>query len=407
MDSNGVVIVGASQAGFQVACSLRSGGYAGPVVLLGAESHAPYQRPPLSKTFLKNDNKISDLPFRPAAFYTDQNIEFVGSSVVSDIDLRNRIAITSTGSNFAFDHLVLTTGARARRLAIPGGSLDGAVSLRSLDDAIALQTRLATAENVVIVGGGFVGLEVGITIASLGPRVTLLEESGRLMGRAVAPETSAFFLRAHREKGVTILLNARASSIDYREGRVISVKTAEGQSIPADLVVVGIGAEPRQELAEAMGLVTNRGIVVDDCGRASVPGVYAAGDNARHPHPYGVSDLSLIESVQNAVDQAKSVASAILGQTVPHCSVPWFWSDQGDIKLQIAGVCGSNDDVVVRGNPEEGRFSALHFRQGRLVAVDSVNSPADHIAARKLIAQHVQIAPAALADAQRPLKSFL
>lgn len=171
--------------------------------------------------------------------------------------------------------------------------------------------------------------------------------------------------------------------------------------------MVGVGVEPRQELAAAAGLAADRGIVVDDCGRTSVDGIYAAGDNTRHPHPFGAADTSVIESVQNAVDQAKSVAGAILGQSIPHGAVPWFWSDQGDIKLQIAGLSGAGDEVVMRGNPDEGRFSALHFRQDRLVAVDSVNSPADHMAARKLIAQRVRISPHALADVQQPLKSFL
>lgn len=407
MHKDGVVIVGACQAGFQVACSLRSAGYAEPITLLGAESHAPYQRPPLSKAFLKDAGNISDLFFRQLTFYADQQIAFVGSSSVSDIDLKQRVANTTGGASYKFDQLVLATGARARKLPIPGGDLDAVVTLRSLDDAMALQARLLAATHIVIIGGGFIGLEVAATAASLGRHVTILEERGRLMGRAVAPAISEFFLQNHRAKGIAIHLNSRAASIEHIDGRVVAVHTGDCQRIPADLVVVGVGVEPRQELAAAAGLAADRGIVVDDCGRTSVDGIYAAGDNTRHPHPFGAADTSVIESVQNAVDQAKSVAGAILGQRIPHGAVPWFWSDQGDIKLQIAGLSGAGDEVVMRGNPDEGRFSALHFRQDRLVAVDSVNSPADHIAARKLIAQRVRISPHALADVQQPLKSFL
>ncbi|MFT6672154.1 MAG: 3-phenylpropionate/trans-cinnamate dioxygenase ferredoxin reductase subunit [Afipia broomeae] len=407
MDKNGVVIVGACQAGFQVACSLRSGGYAEPIILLGAESYAPYQRPPLSKAFLKNESEAAGLAFRQAAFYADQRIEFVGSAVVSEIDLTRRVANTRGGAGYKFDQIVLATGARARKLPVPGGDLDAVITLRSLDDAIALNERLAMSTDVVIIGGGFIGLEVAATAASLGRKVTILEERGRLMGRAVAPAISEFFLQVHRSKGITVLLNSRAASIEQVDGRVVAVQAADGQRIPADLVIVGVGVEARQELADAAGLATDRGIVVDDCGRASLDGVYAAGDNTRHPHPFGVADTSVIESVQNAVDQAKSVAGAILGQSIPHGAVPWFWSDQGDVKLQIAGLSGPGDEIVMRGDPEEGRFSAMHFRQGRLVAIDSVNSPADHMSGRKLIAQHVRISPAALADVQQPLKSFL
>lgn len=407
MDKNGVVIVGACQAGFQVACSLRGGGYAEPIILLGAETYVPHQRPPLSKAFLKNGGEVASLTFRQEAFYADQRIEFVGLSLVSDIDLTQRVASTQGGARYRFDRLVLATGARPRKLSISGGDLDVVTTLRSLDDAIALHGRLAVATHVVIVGGGFIGLEVAATAASLGRHVTVLEERGRLMGRAVAPVISDFFLQAHRAKGIAIQLNSCVSTIEHIEGRVIAVRTSDGQRIPADMVVVGVGVEPRHELAATIEVATDRGVVVDDCGRTSVDGIYAAGDNTRHPHPFGVADLSAIESVQNAVDQAKSVASAILGQSVPHGAVPWFWPDQGDIKLPIAGLSGAGDDVVLRGDPEEGRFSALHFRQGRLVAVDSVNSPADHMAARKLIAQRVRISPNALADLQRPLKSFL
>ncbi len=407
MDKNGVVIVGACQAGFQVACSLRNGGYAEPITLLGAEAYAPYQRPPLSKAFLKDGNDVDSLAFRKTGFYQDQRIEFVGSSLVSAIDLTRRIASTMDGTCYHYGQLVLATGARARKLSIPGADLEAVITLRSLDDAIALHGRLAEAAHIVIIGGGFIGLEVAATAASLGRQVTIIEERERLMGRAVAPQISEFFLQAHRDMGIAIHLNARAASIEHNEGRVTAVQTSDGQRISAEVVVVGVGVEPRQELAAAAGIAVNGGIVVDDCGRTSVDGIYAAGDNTRHPHPFGVADMSVIESVQNAVEQAKSVAGAILGQSMPHSAVPWFWSDQSNIKLQIAGLSGPRDDVVVRGNAEDGRFSTMHFRQGCLVAVDSVNSPADHMAARKLIAQRVRISPDALADVQQPLKSFL
>lgn len=399
----GVVIVGGGQAGFQVASSLRTGGYAGPVHLISAESAPPYQRPPLSKGLLLRKMDAGRLPFRQLNFYATSGIDLVLGETVSAIDRTARTVTTANGHQFRYDALVLTTGTRVRPLPVPGAELDGVVYLRTLEDSERLRERLEACRQAVVIGGGFIGLEVAAAARMLAKPVTVLEAAERLMGRVVAPVISQFYAELHRGRGVEVELGARIERLEGEGGRVQAVVMADGRRYPADLVVVGIGVLPNAELAAAAGIACENGILVDEHGRTSDPRVFAAGDCANHPNRYARGRIRL-ESVQNAIDQARSVAAAILGQDEPYDAVPWFWSDQYEVKLQMAGLSLGHDAQVVRGDVASGRFSVFYFAGGRLIAIDSVNRAGDHMAGRKLLAGGVAIDIDQAADESFDLK---
>lgn len=399
-----VVIVGAGQAGVQVALSLRQKGHSGGILLIGGESHLPYQRPPLSKAFLKGEVAAESLLFRSAEALASQGIELRLGETVRRID-RAAKTVALDGGAVRYDRLVLTTGTRPRRLTIPGADLPGVFALRSLTDAEDLRRAIMGAERIVIVGGGFIGLEVAATTRSAGKTVTVLEAADRVMKRAVAPAVSAFFEALHRRMGTTVRTGATIAALGGPE-RVETVTLGDGRVLPADLVLVGVGAEPNVELAVDAGLSCPNGIAVDDHGRTADPDVFAAGDCTWHPNPFAGGGFRL-ESVQNAIDQAKTVAAAILGEQAPYETVPWFWSDQGDAKLQTTGLPIGTDTHVLRGDPEAAKFTVFHLRNGVLIAADSVNAPADHMAARRLVAARAALPPVVLADGSIPLKSLL
>jgi 3-phenylpropionate/trans-cinnamate dioxygenase ferredoxin reductase component len=350
MPDLGVVIVGAGQAGFQAAASLRLGGYALPITLIGDEPHLPYQRPPLSKEFLLGKHAIEKVDFRPAAFYETHHVKLVLGDRAIAIDREGRQVKLASGTSIRYDKLVLATGARVRTLPI-----EGALYLRNRDDAIAIKERLETAQTVAIVGGGFIGLEVAASASTLGKRVTVIEMQPRLMARVVAPVISEFYRELHESHSVQLLFG--------------------DQSLPtADLTIVGIGVIPNDEL---MG---DSGCKVDAFLRTSDANIYAIGDCAEH-------EGRRLESVQNAVDQAKYVASHITAPTdKPYRAVPWFWTHQYDVMLQMAGLCSGFDELQTRGDRAARRFSVNYFKNKQLIAVDSINSPADHIKARKMLA---------------------
>lgn len=399
-----VLIVGAGQAGVQVALSLRQKGHTGGILLIGGENHLPYQRPPLSKAFLKGEVGAESLLFRTAEALASQAIDLRLGETVRRID-RAAKTVALDGGAVRYDRLVLTTGTRPRRLTIPGANLPGVAALRSLTDAEDLRRAISAAERIVIVGGGFIGLEVAATTRAAGKTVTVLEAADRVMKRAVAPAVSSYFEALHRRMGTTVLTAATIASLDG-EGRVETVTLGDGTVWPADLVLVGVGAEPNVEIAAEAGLSCPNGMAVDDHGRTADPDVFAAGDCTWHPNPFAGGGFRL-ESVQNAIDQAKSVAAAILGERAPYEAVPWFWSDQGDAKLQTTGLPIGTDAHVLRGDPEAGKFTVFHLRDGILIAADSVNAPADHMAARRLVAARASFPPAVLADGGTPLKSLL
>jgi 3-phenylpropionate/trans-cinnamate dioxygenase ferredoxin reductase subunit len=400
--SAGTLVVGASQAGAQLAASLRDAGDTAPITLVGSEPHHPYQRPPLSKGYLLGHTDTAALALRSPAYYADRDIAVrTGERVV---ELTAGEARTDTGRVLAFDRLALTVGARVRRLPVPGVDLAGVHHLRDLADASRLRAALPAAGRVVVVGGGFVGLEAAAVARTLGAEVTVVEMGPRLVGRSVAPVVSEFYLRAHQRRGVTVLLDSAVTAVQGRHGAVAAVVLADGTEIPADLVLVGIGVVPRTELAEQLGLSCVGGIRVDDDARTSLPHVVAAGDCAVRPGPDGPIRL---ESVQNAISQAKLAAATLAGRPRPAVEVPWFWSDQGDLKLQIAGLSAVHDEVVVRGDVDAERFAALHYRDGALVAVDAVNAPVDYLTVRRALAKGLTVPAAQAADLDRPLKDLL
>jgi 3-phenylpropionate/trans-cinnamate dioxygenase ferredoxin reductase subunit len=404
----GTLVVGASQAGLQLAVSLRELGDTAPITLVGAELHAPYQRPPLSKEFLTGDSGRDALAFRTPAFYADAGIDLVLGERVTNVTLPGvGTATTVSGRELVYDRLALTVGARPRRLSVPGADLDGVSYLRDVDDAEQLQERLARASRVVVIGGGFIGLEAAAVARAQGKHVTVVEMADRLVARAVAPVMSEFYRQAHERRGTTVLLSAGVQALAGKAGRVTAVVLSDGRELAADLVVVGVGVVPRTELAEQLGLEVDGGIVVDARARTSEPSVVAAGDCTVLPHPLtGVGRVRL-ESVQSAVAQAQIAAATLLGQEVETRSVPWFWSYQGDLKLQIAGLSAGYDEHVVRGEPDSERFSVLYYRQGELLAVDAVNNPVDYMVGRKALTSGATIDAARAADPATPLKSLL
>lgn len=380
-----VVIVGAGQAGLQAAVEIRARGYEGAVILVGEEKALPYHRPPLSKAYLTGEKSAEALLMRGEAFFTEQSITLELGRRAETIDRVGRTLTLDDGRALSYGALVLATGASARRLAVQGADLDGVLVLRSRADADLLRLRLERAERLVVVGGGFIGLEAAASARKLGREVTLIEALPRLMARAVGEGMSAFFAEAHRAHGVDLRLGAGLASVDGSAGKVAGVTLATGEQIACDLVLVGIGVVPNVALAESAGLVTRNGIVVDAHQRTSDPAIYALGDCAAFPNPVDGAMIRL-ESVQNAVDQAKIVADALLGGSAAYGAIPWFWSDQYDLKLQMVGLSAGHDHVAERGSRAEGRFSAFYFRDGRLIAIDSVNRPADHMRGRKLLA---------------------
>jgi 3-phenylpropionate/trans-cinnamate dioxygenase ferredoxin reductase subunit len=411
MRSDGVVIVGAGQAGFQVAASLRAEGYEGPIALIGDEPNLPYQRPPLSKGFMAGKQNIESTALRPVAFYESHRIDLITGAKVTGIDRVGRSVTIASGRalrrSLRYDALVLAVGASNRTLPVKGAELDGVCYLRTDSEAVDIQQRLERARDIVVVGGGFIGLELAAAARTLGKAVRVLEVQSRLMPRVVSPILSDFYRDLHTSQGVGISLDVALSEIAGHQGKVSEIVLSDGSVCPADLVLVGIGVVPNIDLARDAGLSVSNGIVVDERLRTEDESVYGIGDCANHPNPFAnpfAGGRARIESVQNAVDQAKCVAAAIVGRADIYSAVPWFWTDQFDIKLQMAGLSSGHSQVVTRGEPESRKFSVFYFRDGRLAAVDSINRPGDHLAGRKLIGAGIEITPEQAADPSVDLK---
>ncbi len=399
----GVVIAGAGQSGFQAAFSLRTEGYDGPITLIGDEPHIPYQRPPLSKDFMAGKMDPDSLPLRPESFYEAQRIELRMGERIEAIETAGRAVVLASGERLPFDSLILATGARNRRLTVPGAELPGVCYLRSVDEAVAIQERLEAARRVVIIGGGFIGLEMAAIAAAQGREVVVVEAQSRVMPRVVAPVISAFFQETHEARGVRFAFNAAVTEL-RGAASVEFAHLSDGSMYAAELVVVGIGVVPNMELAARAGLEVGNGILVDEYLETGAPGIYAIGDCAWHPNRFA-GGLARIESVQNGVDQARCVAATIAGKRAPYDAVPWFWTDQFDLKLQMAGLSSGFDEVVVRGEAASRRFSVFYFREGKLLAVDSINRPGDHLVARKLLVAGVEITGAEAGDPGFDLKT--
>lgn len=388
-----VVIVGAGQAGFQTAASLRERDFDGRIILLGNESGLPYQRPPLSKGFLTSeDPEESGLSLRPITFYDRRDIELKYGTAVR-IDRDGRCVVLESGEELAYDHLVLALGARNRVLPLSGATLPGVYQLRTLADAIQLRTAIESATDVVAIGAGFIGMEIVSAARKLGKEAAVVDPIDRPMARSLSTHTSRYFARLHADHGTTLHLGEQCTSLRAgRDGSVEGVVLADSTTLDADLVVLGIGVAPNTELAAAAGIAVADGIRTDEYLQTSDPAIFAIGDCACFP--MGQSDgLVRLESVQNAVDQARCVASTITGDPEPYRTVPWFWSEQFDSKLQVAGLSAGYDTAVPLGEVNSSSFSVLLFREGVLTCVESVNRPMDHMSARRILAVGGHLSP--------------
>ncbi len=399
-----VVIAGAGHAAGQVVTSLRQNKFEGHIALVGNEPWLPYQRPPLSKKFLAGDMPAERLYVKPADFYEEAGIELHLDAQITAIDRDAQRLSIDGGVDVAYDTLVLALGSRVRRLHIDGEQLDRVHYLRNVADVEAIRADMDAGRRLVVIGAGYIGLEVASVARQAGLEVTVIEMADRVMSRVVSPEISDFYQIEHTNQGVKFRLSTRVSSLLGKK-RVKAVVTSEDEEIPADLVVIGVGIVPNTELASAAGLEIDDGIVVDDHCRTADANIYAVGDCTSHPN--AIYDRRLrLESVHNALEQAKTAAANICGKDVAYCDVPWFWSDQYDLKLQIAGLSQGFDDVVIRGNPAERSFSCLYLREGRLIAVNAINAPRDFVQSKQLIADHAVLDLERVADAATQLKDL-
>jgi 3-phenylpropionate/trans-cinnamate dioxygenase ferredoxin reductase component len=382
-----ILIVGAGHAGGTVAASLRQLGCDAPITIVGDEPHLPYQRPPLSKAWLKRDVAFTAVGLRPQAFYDQRGIALRQGTRVTSIDPAARTVALETGADLSYRALVIATGARPRRMGIAGEDLPGVLALRSIADADAIKAGLQPERRLVMIGGGYIGLEVAASARARGMEVVVIEREARLMARVASPILSAFVQNYHERQGVSFRLEAEVAGIESRDGRVRGVRLADGRSEAADMVLVGIGAVPNVELAQAAGIACNNGVAVDLGARTSAPDIYAIGDCTERPLPHYGCRMRL-ESVASAVEQARQAAAAICGAKPPAPEVPWFWSDQFDLKIQIAGLPIGAATVEVRGAIDSGKFAVVHLAaDGRLCAVEAVNLPAEYMAGRSTIAK--------------------
>ena len=398
-----IVVVGAGQAGAWVASTLRDEGYDGRLVLLGDEREAPYERPPLSKDFLAGTRDAASCAVKPEGSYAERSIDLRLGCCVRAID-RARKEVVAGGETFAYDSLVLATGARPRLLPVPGAELPGVCYLRTMADSAALRERLRQGLRVCLIGGGYIGLEIASTATALGCQATVVEALPEVLARTMPAELSRVIVARHRARGVTVETAFKTTEI-VESGGALSVASQDGRAVAADLVVIGIGILPNVELAEAAGLDCGNGILVDALGRSSDPAIYAAGDVTCHHNPLLGRSIRL-ESWQNAQNQGIAVARSILGNGAPYAEVPWFWSDQFDMNIQAVGAAETWDAVVMRGNPEGDSFAVFCLSEGVLVSAYTVNAPRDVRFARQMIARRAQPCPEQLADPAVALKTL-
>ncbi|QGU03382.1 NAD(P)/FAD-dependent oxidoreductase [Corynebacterium comes] len=405
------LIIGGGEAALHTAAALRTQGYDDGIMIAAEEPYSPYQRPPLSKAFLTGEADEYSLQLRADDYYRDNSIDLRTGSRIAEVNITARgqgEAVAQDGDKISFVKVVLATGATPRHLTIPGAEADGVVYLRDIDSARRLSLGLADARQVVVIGGGFIGLEAAAAARMRGIEVTVLEAGDRLLGRVAAPPISEFYRQAHENRGATVMTRAAVTEIAVgEEGKVTGVILGDGQEIPADLVVVGIGVIPNTALAQQLNLECERGILVDHAGRTSHPDIYAAGDCTQQPHPFLPGELVCLESVQNAAAQGKIVAASIVGNPLPAPQVPWFWSDQGDLKLQIAGLSHGYDKYVLRGDPATESFSLLYYRRNRLIAVDAINQSHDFMAVKRALGKNATIDPERAGDTTVALKTLI
>jgi 3-phenylpropionate/trans-cinnamate dioxygenase ferredoxin reductase subunit len=404
-----VVVIGAGQAALQTIMSLRQGGYEAAITLVGDEAYLPYQRPPLSKAYLSGKMERDRLFLKPDAFYTDNQVTLKLDMRVDSLDAAAKSVKLSNGETLAYEYAVIATGSRPRLLDVPGRQLDNIFDLRGMADIDAMQPHFVEGKKLLVVGGGYIGLEAAAVAAAMGMRVHVLEAAPRLLARVAEPEISAFYTRLHKDNGVTLVTDSQMTGF-VGDNAVRGVEMADGSVINADIVITGIGILPNIEIAEAAGLTVENGIVVNEVGQTSDAHIFAAGDCTSHPNDL-LGRTMRLESVPNAIEQGKAVASAICGAPKPYHQVPWFWSDQYDVKLQIAGVPLEIDQKILRGDDSTNSFAWFYFTGDKLTGVTAVNRPAEFMAGRMLIEKSLKgeaIAdPAKLADEAMKPKEWL
>ncbi|RIJ24739.1 pyridine nucleotide-disulfide oxidoreductase [Henriciella barbarensis] len=400
-----IVVIGGGQAGAQAVQSLRQFGYEGAITLVGDEAALPYQRPPLSKAYMKGELAEDRLYFKPAAWYEDNKVETLLSQRVEKIDRANRQVLLQHGGHLDYDAVIIATGSRPRPLPVEGADLENVFELRGLSDVEHIQPKMIPGKKLVIVGAGYIGLEAAAVARQLGLEVTVLEMEQRALARVTSPVISSFYEALHMEHGVDVRCGARLGSLKGKDGKLTHAVLASGEEIKADMVLAGIGIIPNVELAEEAGLPCKNGIIVDEDARTSDPRIFAAGDCTVRPLAH-YARTGRLESVHNAIEQGKLAAAAIMGKPRPALDCPWFWSDQYDIKLQIAGLSQGYDEIVVRGDVEAKKFAAFYKKNGRLIAVDAINSPPEFIASKRLIMSGATVASETLADTSISMKEI-
>ncbi len=404
-DINRIIIIGAGQAGGEAAQRLRQGGFGGDITLIGEEPHPPYQRPPLSKAYLKGDLDMDRLLLRPAAMYADENITLLKSLRAVWIDRANRKVRVEGGRELPYDALVLATGARPRKLPLAGADLQGVHVFRTAADVDAIRPHFVAGAKLVVIGAGYIGLEAAAVARQLNLDVTVIEAAVRPLARVTCPEVAGFFLDEHTRQGVRFVLGGQPALIKGVE-RVSGVALADGSEIPADLVIAGIGVTPEVALAQQCGLAVDNGVVADAQCRTADPAIFAIGDCAARPMAHYDGRMGRLESVHNAVEGAKLVAAAVLGHSHP-VEAPWFWSDQYDLKLQIAGLFQGYDHIAFRGVMADRAFAAFYYKGDKVIAVDAVNRPAEYLGAKMLIQTGRTVTPQHLEDSARPMKEIV
>lgn len=411
-EKQSVIVVGAGHAAGELATNLRDNGWEGRIILVGEEAYLPYQRPPLSKAYLSGEMPVESLYLKPQATYDKAGVECLLGVRVEAIDRQRKVLSLSDGRQLEYAKLALTTGGRVRRLALPDAADAEHMSnfhyLRTIDDVNRIRLQMLEGMRIVIIGGGYVGLEVAAMAVKRGLRVTVLEALPRVLARVTAPEISTFYEQVHRQAGVDVRTGVAVEGFDFDASAdaVAAVRCAGGERIAADLVVVGVGLVPNTELAQDCGLAVDNGILVDEFARTSDPDIVAAGDCANHPSRVYGRRLRL-ESVPNAVEQARSAAATLCGKERSYDAVPWFWSDQYDLKLKMVGLSQGYDQLVMRGSSETRSFSAFYLKDGRMLAADTVNRPQDFMLAKRFVAERVLVDPARLQDEAISLKSLL
>ncbi|MEL7022382.1 MAG: FAD-dependent oxidoreductase [Pseudomonadota bacterium] len=403
-EATDVLIVGAGHAAGQLAVSLRQGGHEGSIMMLGDEPHPPYQRPPLSKKYLAGALEAERLFVKPPSFYGDANIDLHTDTRVTAIDPSKKTATIESGGSVRWQSLVLATGTRARKLPLPGSDLQGVHYLRTASDVDALRPEITAGKRIAIIGGGYIGLEVAAVAREAELEVHVIEHMPRLLSRVVSPLLSDFYASVHEQAGVRLWLEQSVSAIDGDQ-RVTGVTLSDGTSLDVDIVLIGIGVVPNDELARDAGIDCSNGVDTDLTGRTSATDVFAIGDCCNHHNPIYDRRVRL-ESVPNALGQARAVAASLLGDDKPYSEVPWFWSDQYDLKLQIVGLTEGYDQTVLRGDPQSRSFACFYLKDGRMLAVDAVNSPREFMRSKALVASGASVPLEALADPSIDLKEF-